>query len=121
MLLKPLPYPDADRLISLNHAATGVNIVDLGSAPFLYFTEREKNETLESVGLWGTDTASVTGLGEPEQVRQLGVSQEILPMLGVEPRIGREFTKQDASPGAPATLILTYGYWQRRFGGDRRA
>ncbi|HEU4619456.1 MAG TPA: ABC transporter permease [Gammaproteobacteria bacterium] len=121
VLLKPLPYPDPDRLISMNHTAPGVNVVDLGSAPFLYFTEREKSETLESVGLWGTDSASVTGGGAPEQVRMLGVSQEILPMLGAEPRIGRAFDERDASPGAPRTLILTHGYWQRRFGGDASA
>jgi predicted permease len=118
VLLKPLPYPDAERLISMNHTAPGVNVVDLGSSPYLYFTEREKNETLEAVGLWGTDASSVTGVAEPEQVQQLGVTQEILPMLGAQPSLGRSFNKQDTSPGAPPTLILTYGYWQRRFAGD---
>jgi predicted permease len=118
VLLKPLPYPDADRLISMNHTAPGIDIVDLGSSPYLYFTEREENETLEAVGLWGTDTASVTGVAEPERVRTLGVTQEILPMLRVAPLIGRYFTEQETSPGGRPTVILTYGYWQRRFGGD---
>lgn len=118
VLLKPLPYADAERLISMNHAAPGLNIVDLGSSPYLYFTERENSETLEAVGLWGTDAASVTGVGEPEQVQELGVTQEILPLLGVSPSLGRSFSEQDVSPGAPPTLIMTYGYWQRRFAGD---
>jgi predicted permease len=118
VLLKPLPYADAERLISMNHTAPGINIADLGSSPYLYFTERENSETLESVGLWATGAASVTGVAEPEQVQNLVVTNEILPMLGVSPSLGRSFSEQDASPGAQPTLILTYRYWQRRFVGD---
>lgn len=118
VLLKPLPYPDADRLISMNHTAPGISIADLGSSPYLYFTEREENETLEAVGLWGTSTASVTGAGDPEQVQSLGVTHEVLPMLRAQPLIGRYFTERDGSPDSPLTLVLTYRYWQRHFGGD---
>jgi predicted permease len=118
ILLKPLPYPDSDRLISMNHQAPGVNIAELGSSPFLYFTEREHNETLEGVGLWRTGTASVTGLAEPEQVRALGVTSDILPILGVQPVLGRWLSDQDDSPGSPRTIMLSYGYWQARLGAD---
>jgi predicted permease len=121
VLLKPLPYPESDRLVSMSHAAPGMNLADVGSAPYLYFTEREQNRTLEAVGLWGSGAASVTGTGEPERVQTLLVTFEILPMLRVPPLYGRYFTQRDDSPGSPQTVILTYGYWQRHFGGDPRA
>src|SRR5262245_32900510 len=60
VLIKPLPYPDADRLITMSHNAPGVNIDDLGSAPYLYFMERDENRTLEGIGLWRNGSAYVT-------------------------------------------------------------
>jgi hypothetical protein len=113
ILLKPLPYPDANRLVTLAHAP------DLGSAPYLYFTEREENRTLEGVGAYNTGTATVTGRGAPEEVRSLLVTSEVLPVLGISPMLGREFSRGDDSPGSPDTVVLTYGYWQRQCGADR--
>jgi putative ABC transport system permease protein len=118
VLIRPLPYPDPDRLISLSHAAPGVNVEDLDSAPFLYFTEREATQTFESVGLWTIGAASVTGRGEPEQVRRLLVTHEILPMLGATALLGRTFSTKDDSPDTAPTAILTHEYWQRRFASD---
>ncbi len=121
VLLKPLPYPDAHRLISMNHQAEGISVPNLGSSPYLYFTEREENKTLESVGLWRTGTASVTGYAEPEQVRNLVATFEILPILGAQPLLGRYFTEQDDSPSGERTIVLMHDYWQRRFGGEPSA
>jgi predicted permease len=118
VLIKPLPYPEPDRLITMSHTAPGVNVADVASAPFLYFTEREQNRTLEGVGLFGAGSATVTGRGEPEVVRRLVVTSDILPILGIEPLVGRYFSESDDSPGSPNTVVLSYGYWQRRFGAD---
>jgi putative ABC transport system permease protein len=65
------------------------------------------------------DSDSVTGVGEPEQVRAMRVTDGMIPILGVAPMLGRGFTRQDDSPGSPLTVMLMYGYWQRKFGGDR--
>lgn len=119
ILLKPLPFPKAEELISVSHAAPGVNLTDAGGAPFLNFTYREEGRTFEDVGLWRGDTASVTGLAEPEEVRSLEVTDGILPILGVQPMLGRWFSRQDDTPAAPRTVILMHAYWQTRFGGDR--
>jgi putative ABC transport system permease protein len=119
VLLKPLPYPQSERLIAVNHAAPGVNIKDAGIAPFLYFTYREDSRALRDIGMWNGDSVSITGVAEPEEVDAEDVTDRVLPVLGVQPAIGRVFTKYDDSPGSPATVVLTYGYWQRRFGGDR--
>lgn len=118
VLLKPLPYPEADQLIAVSHAAQGIGVDDLGSGPFLYFTEREETRMLEAVGAWSIGTATVTGVGEPEQIRRLLVTAEVLPLLRVQPAIGRQFSVDDDLPDANPTVIFSYPYWQRRFGGD---
>ncbi len=119
VLLKPLPYPDPEELISVGHSAKGINVAELGIAPFLYFTYREQNRTLRDIGMWDTRSSSVTGLAEPEQINVLLVSDAILPLLGISPTLGRWFSGRDDSPGTPETALLMYGYWQSRFGGDR--
>jgi predicted permease len=121
VLLKPLPYPHPEQLINLNHSAPGLKIENIGAAPFLYFTYREESRTLQNAGLWRTGAASVTGLGEPEQVSTLNVTDGILPILGVQPGAGRFFSRSDDKPGSPETVILSHGYWQQRFGGQASA
>jgi predicted permease len=121
VLIKPLPFPDSDRLITLAHAAPGVVLSDspdVGSSLFLYFIEREQNRSFEGVGIFGEGRSTVTGRGEPEEIRRFFVTADVLPILGIEPLIGRDFSESDDSPGSPNTVLLTYGYWQRRFAGD---
>jgi predicted permease len=118
VLLKPLPYPKAGELVALGHRG-GANVDDeLPSAPYLYFTYRDQSRTLAAVGLWRTTTVNVTGAERPEQVPTVLVTSDVLPMLGVPPLLGRTFSEDDATPGHPGTVILSYAYWQRRFGGD---
>src|SRR5437899_2133260 len=118
VLLKPLPYPQPDRLIGVWLTAPGVNIKDLNLSAAYYFVFREQNRTLEDIGLYQTDSVSVTGAAEPEQVDALDITQATLPLLGTVPAVGRLLTEQDDSPGAPATAVLGYGYWRKKFGGD---
>jgi putative ABC transport system permease protein len=119
ILLKPLPYPHSEALVALDHSAFGDGILHAGMAPFLYFTYREQNRTLEDVGMWDDGSVSVTGLAEPEQVNELDVTDAVLPLLRVQPVLGRVFSRADDSPGSPETVILTFGYWKARLGGDR--
>lgn len=67
------------------------------------------------------DTQSVTGLTEPEEAQCLNVTAEVVPILGVQPALGRGFSEKDATPGSPLTMVLTNGWWQARFGGDHSA
>jgi len=121
VLLKPLPYPNPDELVVLDHNAAGIGLNHTSAAPFLYFTYREDSRVFGDVAMWQTDTESVTGLAEPEEVQSIIVTERALPMLGATPVVGRLFTKDDDSPGAEATAILTAGYWRSRFGGDPSA
>ena len=121
VLLKPLPYPDADKLVSVWQTAPGIGITDLNASPADYFTFREENRTFQQFGLWTGDSASVTGLAAPEEVPGIDVTSGTLEALGVRPILGRWFTLRDEAHGSPETVILTHGYWQRRFGGEASA
>jgi predicted permease len=121
VLLKPLPYPKPDELVVLDHSAAGINLKNAGAAPFLYFTYREDGRVFQNVALVTGDTVSVTGLAEPEEVRAIDVTENLLPMLGATPALGRLFTKEDDSPKGAETVILTAGYWRSRFGSDPSA
>jgi predicted permease len=120
VLIRPLPYPDADALVSLSHTAPGLPGLDrgLGLSGSLYFTYREQNRTFQQIGVWSIGGASVTGIAEPEMPRALFATHGVLDALGVEPVLGRALSHGDETPGSPDTVLLTYGYWQRRFGGD---
>ena len=121
VLLKPLPYPDSDRLIVLDHDVLAFNLKGAGMAPFLYFTYRDEARAFDRVAIWQPARGSVTGLAEPEEVNTIRVTDGVLPSLGVAPTIGRAFTAQDDSPGTQETVILTAGYWRRKFGADPSA
>jgi len=117
VLLKPLPYPHSEQLIGVWHTAPGIGIKDLNMAPSIYFIDREQNTTLQDIGVYDGDSFSVTGSGEPEHVRGLDVTDGTLPLLGVQPALGRLFSRQDDTASAPATVVLSYAYWQQKFGG----
>jgi len=117
VLLKPLPYPHAEQLIGVWHTAPGINIKDLNMCASIYFIDREQSTTFQDIGAYSGDSLNVTGAGEPEHVRGLDVTDGALPILGVTPALGRLFTRQDDSPGAPQTVLLSYAYWQQKFGG----
>ncbi|HXN45198.1 MAG TPA: ABC transporter permease, partial [Bryobacteraceae bacterium] len=121
ILLKPLPYPEPAGLVSVRQSAPSINMKDMPLSPSDYFTFRDDNHTFQNFGIWGGGTVSVTGLAEPEQVLNLSVTAGTLDALGIRPALGRWFTAKDDSPGSPETTILTYGYWQRRFGGSAAA
>jgi predicted permease len=118
ILLKPLPYPEPGNLVAVVHTAPGIGVKDLFMSPAGYFIYREEGQAFQDVGLWTSYSVSVTGLAEPEQVQSLAVTDGVLGILGVQPALGRLFTRKDDAPGSPDTVMLSYGYWQRKFGGD---
>lgn len=118
VLLKPLNYPNSDQLIGVWHKAPGVNIPQLNIAPFLYFIDREQNTTLEDIGVYQGDSLSVTGTAQPEHVQGFDMTDGVLPLLRVKPILGRVFSRHDDLPNSPKTVILSYGYWQSRYGGN---
>jgi predicted permease len=123
VLLKPLNYPKPQELVALHQIAPGAaGLADFRNglllSPSMYFTYAEQNRTFQALGVWIPDTANVTGLAEPEQVRAVNVSDGVLQTLAVPPTLGRWFSQADQIPNGPERVMLSYGYWQRRFGGD---
>ncbi len=117
VLLKPLPFPEPERLVGLYHRGEGVNLEVMNQGPATYFTYRDHQRVFEDIGAWESNQASVTGRGEPERVEVLSVAHTTLPLLRVQPALGRLFSKADDTPGSPLRVVLTHGYWQRKFGG----
>jgi len=126
VLLKPLPYPDSDRLVALWLNAPGAGGLanfqsGLRLSPSMYFTFREHNRTFQSLGVWTADRATVTGLAQPEEVHVGLVSLGVLESLEVPALAGRLLSSVDQDPHGAKRVMLSYGYWQRRFGGSRAA
>jgi predicted permease len=118
VLLKPLSFDHPDELVGVWHSAPGLGVPLLNQAPAFYLTYREEGRTFEDSGLWDTYTVSVTGIGEPERVDVLAVTDGTLPVLRIQPVLGRRFTADDDSPKTPERAMLAYSYWVRKFGSD---
>lgn len=124
VLLRPLPYPNSDRLVALWLNAPGAGGLasfssgGLRLSPSMYFTFLRHNQTFQSLGIWINGTANVTGVARPEQVHTVGISDGVLQTLDVPAVAGRWFSAADQDPRGAKSVMLSYGYWQRRFGGD---
>ena len=119
VLIKPLPYPAAGELLSVSHFAPGMGFAEpVGMSPSMLFTYREEGHVFQSIGGWSPDAATVTGLAEPERIRTLLVTFGTLQALNVPPLMGRWLSQEDDTEGAPEVVLLSHGYWQRRFAGD---
>jgi len=118
VLLKPLPFDAPDRLVGVWHTAQGLGFPVMNQSPATYLTYRTDNRVFEDIGLWDNTTVTVTGVGEPERISGLLVTDGTLTLLRVNPQIGRRFTADDDSPKSPHRVMLAHAYWQRKFGGD---
>src|SRR5664279_2998217 len=124
VLLKPLPYPDSEKLVALSLNAPGAGgLANFSSglqlSSSMYFTFSERNQSFQSLGVWTSRVANVTGLSQPEEVHTKLISDGVLQALEVPPITGRWLSQRDQDPHGAKTVMLGYGYWQRRFGGDR--
>ena len=124
VLIKPLPYPEPEQLVALNLNAPGApGLADfrdgLRLSASMYLTFAAHNRSFQSLGVWQAVTGNVTGLAQPEQVNTALVSDGVLQTLAVPPAAGRWLDATDQDPRGAKRVMLAYGYWQRRFGGDR--
>ena len=117
-LIRPLPYAEPESLVLGRTTFNGHLNPDMSA--FDYFDYRERNEVFESVGAIRTSSinATITGGDEPEQVGSLLLSWDLFPTLGIPPVAGRHFTPADGEPGGPNVVLISGGYWLRRFGGS---
>jgi predicted permease len=123
VLLKPLPYPNSGELVAVSNLAPGAPSLarDSRGLPLslsMYATYADHTEAFQSLGIWGAFRATVTGIAEPEELRLVEVSDGALQALAVPAVQGRWLAAADTVPNSQRTMMLSYGYWQRRFGGD---
>ncbi len=118
VLLEPLPYAEPENLVAILYSAPGIGMDEVPQAAALHLTYLDQSEAFETVAMWDSWRAAATGNGPPEEIPVHDVTIELLPLLGVDPVLGRGFATEDARPNAPRTAMLTHEYWQRRYSGD---
>src|SRR5262249_14517725 len=117
--INPLPYPDSDRLVQLDHGAQRLNVPNgFGLTPGLYYQYAERAHTLERIAIYQTDGATLTGDGEPARIRIARVTSSLEAVTRVPPALGRWFSDDDGIPGAAPVAVLSYGLWTRRYNSD---
>jgi predicted permease len=116
VLIRPLPFPDPDRLVKIWETTPGYATMEL--SPPNYRDWMAAAKAYESSGVYHTTGVTMTSAGEPRRFLGTTVSADLFPTLGVAPMIGRTFTAEDDRPGAAGTVILSYRLWQTEFGGD---
>src|SRR5262245_57789724 len=119
LLLHPLPYADAERLVILWNRSPGLGITEDWFSTAQYFDVTQHATSFEHVAIAVGGNYNLTGDGgEPERVGTIRVSSGLLPMMGAQPLHGRLFTSEEDHTGLAATAILAHGTWMRRYGGD---
>jgi putative ABC transport system permease protein len=118
LLLRPLPYPQADRLVILWNRSPGLGITEDWFSTAQYFDVKNSGSGLEQAAIAYGANENLTGDGEPERIAVLRVSSNLLPMLGVRAEAGRLFTAAEDTQTPANTALLGYATWVRRYGSD---
>lgn len=116
VLLRSLPFQDADQLVMLWETEPQLSKAPVLSQDFLEW--KEQNHVFQNMGAYNEDDFTLTGSGNSEQIKGGRVSSELFPLLSVQPERGRLFTKEEDLPGSNHLAIISYGLWQSRFGFD---
>jgi len=118
VLLRPLPYPDADRLVVLWTQFPAGGTVNFPVSQAEYWDYREESEAFQNMGAFSVGTATLTGDGNPERIAATSASATLFDVLGLRPQLGRVYTVAEDFPGRGLVVVLNHGFWQRRFAGD---
>ena len=116
VLIRPLPFPSPDRLVTLWETVPGYRHMEL--SPANYRDWKRMNTVFEDMGAVARSPVNLIGEGPPERIKAASVTGNLFAVLGVQPQLGRSITPSDDREGAPLTAVLSYGLWQRAFGGD---
>ena len=127
ILLRPLPFPAADRLVWI--ANSGTDGVSGRTVPVFHFTDlRDRSRSFSDIGaymaFYGVGDSKLTGAGEPQRLSGVPVSQNFFSVLGVRPQLGRTFTAEECRFNGPKAVMLSHAFWRDKFAvrpGDRRA
>jgi len=115
LLLRPFPFHDPEQLVSVD---TKDKIAERGGTLLRYELLRDRGQSFQAVAAWTNDSFDLTGRGEPLQVPVARVTPSFLPMLGVQPQLGRVFRDDEGRPEGNHVVMLSDAIWRSRFGGD---
>jgi len=120
VVLRPLPYPSPDRLVSITHPVSGTAVTagKWGVSPAGYFFFRREARTLAASGIYSTGTLSVRSSDGAARVQSAQITSSVFGVLGARPAAGRLLASDDDTPNGPIVAVLGYGFWQRAFGSD---
>jgi predicted permease len=118
ILLRPLPFREPDRLVRLIQASPKLGLDTWGVSQADFGAYRDQNRSLESIALYNSSAVNLTGQGEPERLPVTNVTADFFKVFGVNPRLGRTFVEGEDAPGKNTVCVISYAFWQRRFGGD---
>ncbi len=116
VLIRPLPFPEPERLVRLWEKVPGYSQMEL--SPANYVDWKHMSKSFDAMGAYWESSVNLVGQGDPERLEGATVTADLLPLLGVQPAMGRLFTAAEDREGAPGTLLLSYQLWQAVFGGD---
>ena len=119
VLLRPLPYRDPGRLTLVWETVPSLDMRRVEAAPLTYVDWQQQARSFDALAAFAGGFLNLTGAGAPERLSAIQVTPNLFPALGVEPLAGRWFTRPEGAPGHTDVAVLSYGLWQRRFGGDR--
>ena len=119
LLLRPLPYRDAERLVILWNRSPGLNVAQDWFSPGQYLDIKAETQSFEQVAATIDSSFNLTTEGRAFRVEGARVSSSLFPVLGAQPMLGRVFTPTEDDEGQTTTAILSHGFWQQHFAGDR--
>ena len=117
VLVRPLPFPEADRLMAVYEDVSHMGFAKNTPAPANWVDWRQQNTVFTDIAATRGRSKTLTGGGTPEQLRGRGVTASLWPLLGVQPRSGRVFTEEEDRKGE-RVVVISHGLWQRRFGAE---
>ena len=117
VVLNPLPYPDSDRLIDIDHGSVTLGIPsNMATTPGLYLLYRNRSQSVESAAIYQSGDRTLLGRFDPERIIVTQTTPSLAAVLRVRPAVGRWFTEGEGEPGDAGVIVLSHGLWTRRFG-----
>jgi len=118
VLLKPLPWPHADKLVQLGETRGGAPPRFGSFTNAVYLAWKDQATTIDGIAGWSARAVTLTGSGDPERVRIVSCSASLFPILGARPLVGSLFDEADETLRDPSVIVLSERLWRRRFGAD---
>ncbi len=117
VLIRPLPFADSERLVKIWESPREYSRME--ASPPNYRDWRERSASFEAMGAYFARSVNLLGIGDPRRLQTTKVTADVFALLDTGPFVGRVFSADDDTEGAPGTVVLSYGLWLREFGGDR--